>query len=460
MRASDLLTLAFRNLLRRKTRTVLTVLGVVIGTASIMVMMSLGLGMSRQMRKMFSDYGSLTTITVYSFSSKGEAEELTDDVIKKFGQIPHVTGTSPQLSVSVEAKSGAAVGYVSLVGVSQDYLKEIPLKSGRLPKPDDPNLTILYGNRIGETFYIPSKSEGGGYSPSWDMGGGETGSEPLVNPEKDPIFYTFPPPYVPPSAAPVAEGTTQEKPKKKYLFDVAGIVDGGASGYSTYSYEAYCDIDALKAFLRRIYRKSLVPNPKTNKKGKPLGYYVYEQASVFVDDMNHVNEVQKRITDMGFQADSQMQWLEQSQQSMNMVQAVLGGIGAVSLLVAAIGIVNTMMMSIYERTREIGVMKVLGCDMKDIRNLFLFESGSIGFLGGVVGILISMVLSALINFLVSGGGGSGMFYVSDPSEGISYIPLWLYLFSILFAIGIGTAAGYLPSRRAMELSPLAALRNE
>lgn len=458
MRTVDLLSLAFRNLLRRKTRTVLTVLGVVIGTASIMVMMSLGIGMSRQMTKMFAESGSLTTITVYSFSSKGETEELTDAVLEKFKKIPHVSGVSPSLSVNLEAKSGAANGSFSLIGVSQEFLKQIPLKSGKYPEPNASALSIVYGNRVGETFYIPSKS-GGGFS---SFGGYGEETEALVNPEKDTIFYTFPDPYIVPSGKTSTDTDGKTKPKKKYMLDTSGVVDAGKNGYSMYSYSAYCDIDTLKTFLKRIYRKSLVPNPKTNKKGKPVGYYVYDQAYIFVDDMNNVTEVQKNVTDMGFQADSQMQWLEQSQQSMNMTQAVLGGIGAVSLLVAAIGIVNTMMMSIYERTREIGVMKVLGCDMKDIRNLFLFESGSIGFLGGIVGIVISTSLSALINWLVSGGGGEGIgiFYVADSQEGISYIPLWLYLFSIVFAIAIGTAAGYLPSKRAMKLSPLAALRNE
>ena len=96
---------------------------------------------------------------------------------------------------------------------------------------------------------------------------------------------------------------------------------------------------------------------------------------VNVDDMEHVTEVQKAITDMGYEAYSSMQWLEQAQQQTDMIQAVLGGIGAVSLFVAAIGIANTMMMSIYERTKEIGVLKVLGCALGDIRTKFIDGGG-------------------------------------------------------------------------------------
>ena len=136
-----------------------------------------------------------------------------------------------------------------------------------------------------------------------------------------------------------------------------------------------------------------------------------------------------------------------------MVQAVLGGIGAVSLLVAAIGIANTMMMSIYERTKEIGVMKVIGCSLKNIRQLFLIEAGFIGFLGGVAGNLLSALISGMINMLVSGDS-------MGFSGNISYIPVWLVMLSMAFAVLVGMLAGYFPAVRAMKLSPLAAIRNE
>lgn len=135
----------------------------------------------------------------------------------------------------------------------------------------------------------------------------------------------------------------------------------------------------------------------TNKKGKPYNYFVYEEAKVNVDDMDHVIEVQKAISNMGYEANSQMEWLEQSKQQSNMIQAALGGIGAVSLLVAAIGIANTMMMSIYERTKEIGVLKVLGCSLATIRNMFLIEAGFIGFMGGLIGLAAEFMVSVLIN---------------------------------------------------------------
>ena len=121
---------------------------------------------------------------------------------------------------------------------------------------------------------------------------------------------------------------------------------------------------------------------------------------------------------------------------------------------AAIGIANTMMMSIYERTKEIGVMKVLGCDMGNIRSMFLIESGFIGFMGGVLGALLSYGVSVIVNRFVSMSDMMGM------SGNLSRIPLWLAFAAIGFAVFVGMAAGFMPAMRAMKLSQLAAIRNE
>ena len=112
-------------------------------------------------------------------------------------------------------------------------------------------------------------------------------------------------------------------------------------------------------------------------------------------------------------------------------------------------------MSIYERTKEIGVMKVLGCDMRNIRNMFLIESGFIGLAGGVIGIGLSYGISYLINHI--GGIAQAM---SGMEGDISRIPLWLVGLAIVFAIVVGMGAGFMPAMRAMKLSPLAAIRNE
>ena len=446
MKLLDLFLLALSNLRRRKIRTLLTVLGVVIGTASIVVMVSLGLGMSENLLRSFQSAGSLTMITITNYGGMGNNAknkvELTDDSIKSFENIPHVTGTSPSLELYVTAKSGALQGDFSIRGVSQAYFQQMKLKEGDFPKKGDAELSLIYGNTVAGSFHKGN---------NWDR-------NYTIDPMKDTLFYIFPEGQD--SSKPNSSEGGQSKPQKKYIIKTAGVMEGGSEDYSEDSSYVYADLDSLKAFLKKIYKKSLVPNPKTGKNGKPLRYYSYDQAYVFVDDMNNVAEVQKQISDMGYSCYSQVEWLKQAQEQIKTTQLVLGGIGAVSLLVAAIGIMNTMMMSIFERTKEIGVMKVLGCDMGDIRNMFLTESALIGILGGMVGIVLSYGVSFIINFLSSGGGDMVDSYTGGGGGNISTIPLWLAAFAIVFAMLVGMLSGYFPSVRAMKLSPLAAIRNE
>ena len=132
-------------------------------------------------------------------------------------------------------------------------------------------------------------------------------------------------------------------------------------------------------------------------------------------------------------------------------------------MVAAIGITNTMVMSIYERTREIGVMKVLGCVVGNIRTLFLMEAASIGLLGGFVGIGISYLLSYIINRFASQAGViGGIMGMGMMGEGvnISVIPLWLVLLALVFSTFVGIISGFYPANRAVRISALEAIKHE
>ena len=133
-----------------------------------------------------------------------------------------------------------------------------------------------------------------------------------------------------------------------------------------------------------------------------------------------------------------------------MSQGVVIALCAISLIVAAIGITNTMVMAIYERTREIGVMKVIGASLSDIKKLFLTEAAFIGFVGGFVGIIVSLGSSKIVNIIA----------INTNSNMLSSIPLWLCGASLIFATFIGIAAGYLPAKRAMKLSALSAIKTE
>lgn len=450
MKFLDLLAMSTNNLFRRKLRTFLTVLGVIIGTASIVVMISLGIGLNQFTMGQFESYGSLTAINVSNYggrnneSSKNPEDSfMTDSTIEQFKKIPHVSSAYPQLQLSVIMKQGVYEGNVRMTGIPISAMEEIDLGEGNLPSPSSTELEMVVGNMVIQNFNNSKTGKG-----FW-----ETGKMPEVDFMSRPIFTIFDvDSYY--NSRYTAEGQTPVKAPKKYLIKTSGMVAGGPEDWNNHSYEVYVDIDRLKTQLKQMFGKKPIPGQPVNKKGKAYNYFVYEQAVVNVDDMKNVTEVQKIINGMGYEANSNAEWLEQSQKQSNMVQAVLGGIGAVSLFVAAIGIANTMMMSIYERTKEIGVIKVLGCAMGNIRTMFLIEAAFIGFMGGVVGVVLSYGLSFLVNKFLAAAYTQGM------TDTLSVIPPWLALSSIGFAMLIGMLAGFFPALRAMKLSPLAAIRNE
>ena len=180
---------------------------------------------------------------------------------------------------------------------------------------------------------------------------------------------------------------------------------------------------------------------------------------VKVEKLEDVERVQQTIKEMGFGASSLTDILRQMMDQTKTIRTILSAIGGVALFIAAIGITNTMIMSIYERTREIGIMKVLGCILRDIRKLFLLESALIGFIGGLIGIGFSYATSILMNKAGISFLNIGWYSSSGPSK-ISIIPIWLALAAIIFASFVGIVSGFYPAVRAMRLSPLEAIRNE
>ncbi len=473
MRWIDLLRMSSGNLKRRKLRTFLTILGVVIGTASIVVMISLGLGMQEQMYREVEQSGGMTSLTVtgkqdgggmYASSvSIGNDKQqetnkyITDEVIKELQQLGHVKHAYPILDVSAIVLKGKYQGYIQLRGMSKEALEEQKIElaaGGRLPDPNSPNIELVFGNGVLTSF--SEKSTGRGY---W-----ETGQLPDIDLSKDQMFLIldqdgyFQSQNKGASIGAADSGSggskTSNKPPRKYVAKASGVVAGEIDSYNANYYYVYCDLDQLRAMLKKEFRGRVIPGQPSTKSGKPYKDFVYSSANVQAENMDDVDELSTTIRNMGFQVTTNAEYMESMKKQFAMIQAVLGGIGAVSLFVAAIGIANTMMMSIYERTKEIGVIKVLGCGLKNIKQMFLLEAAFIGFIGGVVGNILSFILSFAINMLTKNSGAMGV-------EGnISYIPLWLVLASMAFAVFVGMAAGYFPALRAMRLSPLAAIHNE
>ncbi|MEW5941637.1 MAG: FtsX-like permease family protein, partial [Chloroflexota bacterium] len=187
----------------------------------------------------------------------------------------------------------------------------------------------------------------------------------------------------------------------------------------------------------------------------------YNQVVVQVEDPNVALDVADRITEMGFQAITPQAYLEGINGFFMVLQIIFGGVGAIALLVAAIGIANTMTMSILERTREIGLMKAVGATNRDVLSIFLGEAAGIGFLGGLGGVTIGWLLAQAMNvmavgFLASQAADQGGI---APSLAI-YTPLWLILFALIFATLIGMVSGLYPALRAATMIPVQALKYE
>ena len=471
MRWSDLLRMSISSLKRRKLRTFLTVLGVVIGTASIVVMISLGLGLQESMYAEVEKNGGTTGITVTGKESSGmypggsSDEEgkkyITDDVIKELRTLGNVKSVEPVYNLSAIALKGRYEGSVELCGMTPEGIQSLNLAleaGGRLPDPGSAQLELLYGNAVLSNFY--DKGTGKTY---WD-----TGEAPDIDLKNDPLFLILDQDGYYQSqntntggSSGVSEGGAeagsqgQQPPAapKKYVVKGSGVIAGGMDNYSMDSFKVYCDLDKLREYLKKEFSGRVIPGQPSTKSGKPYSKFVYSSAKVQADDMENVEELAGTIRSLGYNVETNAEYIDSMKKQFAMVQAVLGGIGAVSLLVAAIGIANTMMMSIYERTKEIGVMKVIGCGLKNIRQLFLLEAAFIGLAGGIIGNILSLTMSVVINMFVSGGS-------LGVTGNISFIPVWLLLVSTGFAVLVGTAAGYFPARRAMSLSPLEAIRSQ
>jgi len=250
---------------------------------------------------------------------------------------------------------------------------------------------------------------------------------------------------------------------------VAGrIKEDWNKGYET-SRGIIMDINDLKK-LEADYIKvnKIKVNSKENKG--------YNQVTVKVRSMEDVDPVETQIKAMGFETRSMETVRKPMQESARKQQMFLGMMGGISLVVAAIGITNTMIMSIYERTREIGVMKVLGCVVSNIRTVFLMEAGVIGFIGGCMGVGISYAISFAMNYFNfsftavgdsgMGGGMMGGYGMMGGMGGetaavpVSVIPLWLVAAAIAFATLVGLLSGILPANRAMKISALEAIKHE
>lgn len=441
----DLAIMGIKNLLRRKARTILTVLGVVIGTAAIVVMVSLGLGMNKAFEQQLQEYGSLTVISVHgnrsfdsavavggSASSSQDAAVLDDDFIKNIEGMDHVKFALGFKRFDSQIFAGKYQSWASIKAVDIEKLKylEIELSQGELPTGEGKN-EVLFGFQAAQEFRDPNSRNYNSPPPQID------------------IFET--------KIEMIPTSSYGDKRPKGYVLTPTGVTSENDWDYAWDVFMDYDTFEKIKTDYDRKNKKNDDGNKGNSRRKNNQKENKYDEMKVGVDEVKNVQEVQESITAMGFEAYSLTDALENMKKTSGLIQTILGGIGAVSLFIAAIGITNTMVMSIYERTKEIGVMKVIGAELKDIKRLFLFEAAMIGFIGGVFGVLISLGVSMLINQVLSGMNGDAGYY---GPQMLSDIPMWLAMSALGFSTVIGLLAGYYPAVRATKLSALEAIRTE
>lgn len=449
MKHEDLLRVCLQNLLRRKSRTILTVLGVLIGCCSIVIMVSLGIGMKESQEKLLSELGDLTIITVTAPQKGHGKKKLDDKLLKEIRALDGVEGVTPKLgfdAYSCRLLAGPGNRYVAdwsmLAGLDTAQMDKMGYQLTDGTYPAAPG-EVAVGQYFAYNFRDTLRPEGANTINRWDSGMDEDGR---LLPPPDAYFDPLKQPLT--LEVTGADGSTFTVPLKA----VGAVKEDNAKGYET-SDGVMMSVADLQALLKRA----------ANGRSTPNSAPAYDSVLVKVSGIKQVDPVETAIKNLGYSTESMESIRKPMEKEARQKQMMLGGLGAISLIVAALGITNTMIMSISERTKEIGVMKSLGCYVYDIRVLFLAEAGAIGFIGGVIGSVISFVISLVINLVSLGFAPENFLPAMLGAEGISrvsVIPPWLYLFALVFSVFIGLGSGYYPANKAVQIPALEAIKSE
>jgi len=498
MSFADLLRLSLRNLREAKLRATLTSMGVIVGVAVIVTMVSFGLGLQRNMLSRFRALDLFNEIRVFGKSvftmamtnvdpklrrdenpgdrrgpafrtNEAPTRILDDAAVAEIQKIPGVAYVEPDINFNVYVRCNGRVAPQTVSGASVPNASSRfkIFAAGKMLNSTDSDEAVI-DDAVAETCGFAKPADAIGQTIELLTTRGELNDEDKSAkkeadkpPDEDSGFSFFGLPIEENNAPPAnaLSGRTLKIAGVLGHEKREGAAQGGPAGLMMNA-AVYVPLPIARDWQRK-HRNPMsevaIALAKQSGQLDESQNEGYGSAVVRVSDPVALTEARKRINDMGFRSFSIVDQLDQIRTVFLIIDSVLGLLGGISLLVASFGIANTMIMSILERTREIGIMKAIGAEDREIRMIFFFEAAVIGLTGGILGCLAAWGIDALANrlayrFILKPQGASFVDFFS--------LPPWLWLGAILFALGVSILAALYPASRAARIDPVRALRHD
>ncbi len=468
MKFVDVYRLANANLWRTKLRTVLTTLGVVVGIGALVSMVSFGVGIQKNVTDEVRRNDLFTTLEVTPASldldrvmsgdvtsvmeeRDADAPRLDDAAVREISALPGVELAFPEVRFPVKILLNGRETRTTVQGLPAAMGRYRPfdeLPYGRFFESDDeqsivvsPSLLQDLGLRLDEPETV---------TPS-----GREDSEPLATVSGDSLLgqkVVLVSSVLDQDRLAVAAMTGRMPLREvETPLTIVGI-RGGPSGFGIGRFMSGVVIpEGTAERIPRLGFNNVWQLLRSNGEEPE-----YPTVHVRTASMEDLETARTAIEDMGFSVIALVDQLEEFKQQFLIMDALLGAVGTIALFVASLGIVNTMVTSILERTREIGIMKAIGGSERDIKWIFFVEAGTIGFVGGVMGLLLGWGVTRVANVVVN-------YHLRPeglPPADLFYMPPWLLFGALAFSVVVSLLAGVYPAARAARVDPVTALRHD
>ena len=454
MKFYDVTDLAVRNLRESIFRNSLTTIGISVGVASLVAMLSLGIGLQQLALSRLQKSGLFNTVVATSrrnlrnfgesrqnAPAPAESPELDEPARQKIEHIPGVAEAYPDIRFTTEIRFQDKPHLTVVAG--------LPSSARNTDAFDGMQGTFFSSETAAEVILQKPFAEellGKTPKPGEDTTNVAELAKPLLGKE---VTMRYAERTVTPSAGGSVDNAAYSVTSHQKMLKIVGVTDLDP--------ETMRGPTRARIFLPLKLAQDLhVMQPSDLRETSFNGTPTYSALSVRVKDPNQVLAVEDAIKKMGFNAFSIVDAARSMRQFFSVLDVFLGIFGSLALAVASIGIVNTLVMAILERRREIGIMKALGASDADVRGLFFAEAGAMGLAGGGIGVGLGWTIGRLINF------GMNIYLVRHqiaPAQ-IWAMPAWLALVAIAFSIVVSLLSGLYPASRAARLDPVQALRYE